>query len=328
MPRPILNPSRSFPLVGRGVRSAILGVAILGFTLAAKTQANAAETVATPPADPKAPPTSLENWQKTAIFLFQEANKNFAKAAAKQTGEEARENRLGEAVTLLALQPRTQGNITKAQTIFEELISQNPKDGIGFAARLHLGRLFQVHATPTDPEKARAIYSELVADGAGDPLAELAAYRLVNIELYSADSPEAMNAAARKLAPLGETLKTPVGRREFYGSLAAALYRFHGDKRLAMEYFIIAKDQGISVQQFDSGLLIVIGSLAEELGETEIAKKYYTLFVNDYKRDARRHAVIQKLKQLGVSVGPDSDSPLSPEANPAAATTPQSGGNP
>ncbi|MEX1117271.1 MAG: hypothetical protein WEB60_00615 [Terrimicrobiaceae bacterium] len=270
-----------------------------------------------------APTGSVENWQKATVFLFDEANQNFAIAAKSSQGEEFRANRLGEGATLLTIQPRTQGNIERAKAIFEELISGNPKDSAGLAARLHLARLFEFHASPQDPQKAREIYEGLLADGQGDPLAELAASRLVLIDLHSTDSHESLNAAAQKLAIHGTQLRTSIGRREFFSNMGLTLNQLRGDKKLAMEYLIAAEAEGLPMQQLDAPLLVTIAALAEELNDLETAKKYYSLFTSRYKRDTRSYYVMQKLEELGA---PDAGR-ASPDSEPnsaAPAPPPQS----
>lgn len=317
--------SKPYHVTAGWVRKVPIGLMILGMCIGGTLQAQDKESEKASPSGSKSPSTSLENWQKAKIFLFDEAHQNFAKSAEMSQGEEARANRLGEAVTLLTIQPRTQGNIMRSQSIFEELISQNPKDATGLAARLHLARLFEFHVSPQYPQKAREIYEGLLTDGLGDPLAELAASRLALIVLYSTDSPESLNDAARKLAGYGTTLQTSIGRREFYSNLGLTLVQLRGDNKLAMEYLIAAEAEGLPMQQLDAPILITIAAIAEELGDMETAKKYYSLFTSRYKRDARRYSVLEKLENLGGSTG-SGHSTTPPVSEPASApqTQPQS----
>jgi len=304
--------------------SLLLCALFLGLGLGDKLHAQGKETEKAPPNGSQSQATNLENWEKATIFLFDEAHENFAKAAALSQGEEAAASRLGEGVTLLTIQPRTQGNLARSQSIFEELIAKNPKDATGLAARLYLARFYEFHVSPQAPEKAKEIYEGLLTDGLGDPLAELAASRLALIDLYSADSPESLNDAARKLAVHGTKLQTSIGRRELYSNLGLTLNELRGDKTLAMEYLIAAEAEDLPMQQLDAPLLITIAALAEELGDMETAKKYYSLFTSRYKRDTRRYSVLKKLEKLGgTDAGPAPTHPA-PEAAPAPQAQPQS----
>ncbi len=333
---PILHHRRGLPTTSRAVRhpssfsasligKLILCAAIFGTGLGEQLHAQAIGTGEVPMAGDKSQATTVESWEKASVFLFDDAHEDFAKAAKVSKGEEARANLLGEGVTLLTIQPRTQGNISRAQSIFEELIAGNPKDTIGLAARMHLARLFEFHVSPQDPQKAKEIYEPLLEDGIGDPLAELAASRLALIELYAADSPGEMNAIAQKLAVHGANLQTSIGRREFYSNLGLTLLQLRGDNKLAMDYLIAAEAEGLPMQQLDAPLLISIGALAEELGDVETARKYYSLFVSRYKRDARRYSVLEKLESLGATTEPNQAVTIpTPEADPVPETQPQS----
>ncbi len=319
---PLWLPHHNFSGSLRRGGTMILCAAVMGLAQgAARAQG---EDTANAPASISQPDV-LESWQKATVFLFDEANQNFAKAAASSDGEEARANRLGEGVTLLTVQPRSEGNLRKAETIFEEVISRNPKDATGLAARMHLARLYEFHVKPKAPDKAKAIYEGLLTDGVGDPLAELAASRLALLELYATSSPDEMNEAARKLAAHGTKLQTSIGRRELYSNLGLTLNQLRGDKRLAMEYLIAAEAEGLPMQQLDAPLLITIGALAGDLGDKETAKKYFSLFTSRYKRDARRYSVVEKLEAMGAATDSGTTPPPSaPEAQPAQQTLPQS----
>ncbi len=296
-----------------------LGMLLVGVVFAGKLSAQDPAVKESAKTEVK-PPSSLDHWEEAAVFLFQEAHRGFAKSAALASREgdtqEARANRLGEGVTLLTIQPRTQGNIQRAQEIFEELIAGDAKDESGLAARMSLARLFEFHTSPQEHTKARELYSGLVDDGVGDPVAELAASRLVLIDLYAANSIEELNAAAQQLAPIGAKLQTTIGRREFYTNLGLTMHALKGDHQLAVEYLIAAEREGLPMQQIDAPVLLAIAALAEELGDMELAKEYYTTFVNRYQRDSRRYSVLEILENMGGSnpnAAEESSSPNSDE---------------
>src|SRR5688572_25294668 len=81
--------------------------------------------------------TGMElGWNQASRYLFQESYKLFRKLE-KTGGPHLRSARLGEALSLLNLQPKTQGNIQQAADIFSSLAGQNPSDEIGITAQYY-----------------------------------------------------------------------------------------------------------------------------------------------------------------------------------------------
>ena len=239
-------------------------------------------------------PEESQSWNLATQFLFQEAHESFRSSA-----QNSRERRLGEALTLLVLQPRTNAKIRQAQQELQNLATENPQDPAGKAARFFLARIEEMHAAKPDLERARDSYLLLLADGDGDPFSEMAASRIVLIDLYGAsESPEKISEVIEDLRPIGDLLRTDSGKREFFTNQGFALVELGGDPRTAMESLIAADEIGQPLPMVDADALLVIGGLAESLGETAIARKYYKKFVARYRMDNRRYSVERFLEKL------------------------------
>lgn len=240
----------------------------------------------------------LQGWEQASIFLFDEAHQSFRKAEG-QEGVNERDRRLGEAVTLLALQPRTQGNILAAERILEQLGEENPHDATGLAARFHRARVHENHLTPPDIQTARVLYEGVISDASGNPLAELAAARLVLLDLFAAgNEPAALAAAEKRLRPLGETLQTDIGRREFHSAMGMSINLLRGDPQTALDHLMKATRFSFPMPQQETEILLVAGALAEEIGDYELARSIYTRFVDNFSRDSRNYSVRRLLEDL------------------------------
>jgi len=251
--------------------------------------------------DPLAPA-----WQAAATFMFKDAHRQFIEAAGEEGVGES-ERQLGEALALLNLQPRTQGNIRRAAELFGRVAEADAHGTSGLSARYYLARIWEQHASPPDPARAAQLYRKLLVDGRGHLLPELAASRLVNMELFATGSREELDAREHELAPLGELLRHPVSRREFYHNLGSSLLLLDGDRERAVGYLELANDAGYTRTASESGALISIAEAALALGDEETARTYYAKFVERYPRNFRSYHARQQLARLQAS------GPIQPE---------------
>jgi len=244
-------------------------------------------------------PESMEErgWQEASIFLFQEAHETFS----DRRQPASRESALGEAVTFLGLQPRTTRNVQRAQEALQKLIDENPDDSVGLAARFFLARLFEIHLSDPDLSKARELYDSLRLEGAGDPFAEMAASRVAIIDLYqTGGDPESMTLVLESIKDFPENLKTPIGRREFFANVGLTLVDMDGDPGEALQYLLAAAEYSFPLPQVESIVFLAIGQLAEDAGDLATAKDFYSQFVEQFPRDARRYSVERMLEELAV----------------------------
>jgi hypothetical protein len=228
-------------------------------------------------------------WQDAALSLFHESHRGFAEL-------EGREARFGEAVTLLIQQPKTDRNIRRAFDIFAELSSG--ADELAIASRYHLGRIEQSHRATPDPAAAAEHYRKLVADHPGHPLAELALVKLAIIEFYEVVADDVRRARFDAFLAQVDSLRTPEHRRDLHVLLADTALRFGYSPEVALEQLLAADKIGFVRPLMRANNWVRIGNLASETGRAEIARDYYTRFLDTFKRDNRRLMVGERLAAL------------------------------
>lgn len=245
---------------------------------------------------PAAEPAEAENaikaaWGNAALGLFNQANIEFAQLP----GNEAR---LGEAVTLLLKQPKTDGNLNRAAAMLEQLVNDDPESSLAITARYYLGRIEQTHRSSGNPEAARAIFRNLVTGHAGHPYADLAAVKLALIELYSQQSDTDRRARFDEFVALAPALKTPSARRDLSLLLADVAQRFGYEPSLTLDLLLAADEVGIARRVEQGNIWIRIGQLAQDTGRADVARAYYNRYLSTFIRDNRRRMVSERLAAL------------------------------
>ncbi len=219
-------------------------------------------------------------------------------AFAAAEGEEAR---LGEAVALLNLQPKTQANVRRAEELLSALAgrAESPQAP---AARYHLARLFQLHASPARPAEAEAAYRELIASYPGNPYADAAIAKLAIIVLHQ-DIPRAeWDARFAELVALLPDMASPEALRDARLVLAGAALRMHADHALALPFFIAALESGVPLRvNRHKIVLLQAAESARLLGDIPRALAFYEDFVRAYPFDVRGHEIRQVLASLRQS---------------------------
>jgi len=242
------------------------------------------------------PPPLETGWKDAATFLFNDANQVF-KNAKKEANAPERERALGEAATLLNLQPRTQANLRQAREIFERL-ARDQNDSVAIFATYLLARLHQHYDEPAQPEKARQLYRDLLEHHAGNVVAESGASQLVLIDLYepvSTGERQQRFEALEKIAPL---LKTASGRRGYHLNMGNAYLDFSGPRAKALEHLLAADAERITRWQVEATTWISIGELARAEGRHDLAAAYYRKFLEKYQRDNRHYTIQKRLDSL------------------------------
>lgn len=250
-----------------------------------------------PPAAGQTPTNDPEGWQDASAFLFNEANSFFARAG-REAGLPPREVALGEAVTLLNVQPRTPGNISRSMEILRKLVAENANDREGLYARYFLARILAFHQSPPDFAAARELYQTLIRQQTNDPLVENGAAALVMMDLYENIPETERTARFERLESLVLLLQTSQGRRACHLALGWACLDFGESKSRAFAHLQAAEQEGISRWQDESAVWISLAELARAEGRDELAATYYRKFLAKYRRDGRSYTVAQRLAAL------------------------------
>ena len=223
-----------------------------------------------------------------------------------QTGEalhafeaaEGDEARLGEAVALLNLQPKTQANVARAEQLLSALAARAGSPEAP-AARYHLARLLQLHATPARPAEAVAAYRELISAYPGNPYADAAVAKLAILVLHQ-DVPRAeWDSRFAELVALLPDMASPEALRDARLVLAGAALRMHADHALALPFFIAALESGVPLRVNRHKLVLLqAAESARILGDIPRALAFYEDFVRAYPYDVRGHEIRQVLANL------------------------------
>jgi len=246
-------------------------------------------------------PVSMETaWEQAEVNLFNEAHTAFKKLKG-QRGVDERERGFGEAVTLLNVQPRTPGNITRAEKMFAALAEED--DLYGYLASYYLARIWEDYTSPPQIDRAKVAYRELLKKNTGNPLVEGSAVRLALIEEASERDPAKRQEVLLAARSLAENLQTREGRRDFHLNLGLALVKA-GDLSAGLEELLAADAEGITSPLSERGAWITIAEAARLSGKKEIAAEYYRKFLKKYERDVRSHTLAEHLAEIEASESP------------------------
>lgn len=239
-------------------------------------------------------------WQQVVGYDCDGPHRVFART-------EGREARLGEAVTLLNLQPRTARNIERAALLLDEIIGADAGDELGISSRYLRARLEEVHRSEVRPGEAARHYLELTQTGGSHPLAQQAAVRLSLLQLYPLDetdtppervaAAEALGAGLTDLAAIRDHALL-VGQACLYYQLPLGQARRHLERALAA---------GILNPSIRADLLVTLGEIGRELGDTPSAERAYRAYLRENPQGDRTSAVKRRLAELSAaSVTPHS----------------------
>lgn len=204
-------------------------------------------------------------------------------------------DRLAWAAALLNAQPRTENNIREAAALFESIGAEDPN--LRAAALFWLARLWQDHASPADPPRARELYARLVETFPDHPLAEIGVVRLTALDL--ADLPGlADHARWTEIEARQDLLRRDQPRRDFHWLFAQAWLDAGGDPARALPHLQTAARLGFSNRNIAANTLVQIAELARESGRPDLARETYRRFLSDYPRDGRRHLIAERLGAL------------------------------
>jgi hypothetical protein len=230
-------------------------------------------------------------WNLTAFGLLKEAHTAFAAQPASD-----REARFGEAVTLINLQPKTDPNLDRAAVLLSAIASANATDDLGLSARYYLARIPQSHRATPDTAAALVIFRELASLDSPHPLAQRAVVQVALLELFEPRVPAAdVRARFDRLAVRGATLTDPSAVRDFNMVMADAALRFKYDDSLALDHLLAADRAGIARAATRRDTWLRIAELARRSGRHDVSKTYYTRFLENFPRDARRLLVQERL---------------------------------
>ena len=210
----------------------------------------------------------LDPWQAASTFLVKDAHDLFRRGA----GGSELERDFGIAITLLNLQPRTQGNLKRALELLESVAARSEAGGnLQNLALFFRARVLEYYIQPADPAAAAAQYLELLERRTKNPVIELGASRLVIMAGLGPAPRESNLEELRRLERLAELLDTPAGKREFHATMAYAILDNNGAPSLAVDHFLKAEKVGFSRKISALRLWMVGGDVAVRAADADDA---------------------------------------------------------
>lgn len=241
-------------------------------------------------------------WEKASQFLFNEAHHSFQSVAVP-----GREERLGTAVVLLNIQPRTSGNISAARKSLEKLVAEIPADEVGINARFFLGRIALLHSDPAEPSVARSHFEALVSAHPAHPLAQQSVVKLALIDFYPPGGAIPGGALYTAYERQAASLTDDSSRRDlclllartclFYHEKAAASGGFNPDEFALRQYQAALATDMLSFRSRGE-TLVAVGEIARKLGLKPVAAAAYRDFLASYSRDIRAGTIADRLNAI------------------------------
>lgn len=242
---------------------------------------------------------SATGWEALSSGMFSEAHESFA--AELETQPADRDARLGAAVSLLLLQPRTETRLIAAIERLETLLAENEVDEVGLNARYFRARIEHVHRLPAAPLTAIGHYEKLIAIRPDHPVAEQALVKLAILRIYGASDAADRRARFAYFDSRVGIVRDIGARRDLHLALGEAALRFHLGDEPALEHFVAALEAGIRLRPLRADTLVRVGELAGALGRPELARAHYRTFLDEFPRDPRQLAVRQRFEALASS---------------------------
>ncbi|MDF3057276.1 MAG: hypothetical protein K0R17_1491 [Rariglobus sp.] len=207
---------------------------------------------------------------------------------------------MGQAVALLAKQPRTQGNVAEAESLLASV--EDGTDEAAISARYLRARVAEVHLFEPDYPRAAERYEALIAAVPEHPVAQAAMVKLLRLRVYylAADPITAL----RDAESWGERFTDAGARRDYHVIMARSLIFFGQDRARALVHLRAAERAGFVLSGNEADALVAVGELARELGDSRLARESFNRFLERHPRDQRRHFVQTLLATMPVAEVP------------------------
>lgn len=246
------------------------------------------------------PARPADGWHDAILLLYNDAHRTFRQGSLEQT-DDSREWRLGQALTLLNLQPRTDTNISRSESLLDELVAENAGDEIGIVSRYFLARINQVHRLTPDPEAALQAFRALLDDQPGHLFGQYAGVKWALTYLGTAPTPESRRERLLEIETLIPAITLPGPAKDFHLFLAESAERYSSDPAKSLEHLLTAVNLGISKRNLRGDVYVRIGEIARDLGRTTLALEYHHRFIDEFPRDLRTFTITRTVEEMEAS---------------------------
>ena len=244
------------------------------------------------------PPSLSQAWEFSRLYRFNEAAKAFEARLATATSETVLETKFGFAVNLLNRQPKTRANIDRSRLLLGEVAEAAPDSEFGIASRYFLGRIAHLHLHPPRIDEAIEHFRYLVEHHPRHFWGQAAASKYGFLLLYRQIPPVERVRTFRELELLAVNLPSPYLRSNFHFMLGTAAVRFDFLPERALFHFVEADRAGLIRGRARTDGLLRVGELARQLGERELAARYYRRYLAEFRRDPPRDLVRTRLQEV------------------------------
>lgn len=228
-------------------------------------------------------------WRDLATLKVSDAYAAFAKTH-KTTGSQ--ESAYGLALCLLNLQPKTTGNIDRAQGLLQELATDGDTDATKINARYFLARIDQVHRNEVDRGAAIEAYRRLLEDFPDQSLAEKAVPKLASALLIQDLPDEVWESHFDEVSAHYDRLTIQSIRAATELVMIEALLRIKTDHARALPLLVNLLDTNPDLRaDLRRDFVVQAIDSARALGKDRIAETYAIIFLEDYAYDPRAGAI-------------------------------------
>jgi hypothetical protein len=207
--------------------------------------------------------------------------------------------RLGEALSLLGAQPRTDANINAAERLIATLAAEAADPDLrARAAYLH-ARVPHLHRQPSDWAEASRRYLAAHQAHPAHPLGQRAYVRHGVVTLFRPMSPDELSAAIGRFIEGASAIDDPVALRDFEWLLASLHERRTADRAATLAHLERLLASPVPLREINRlGLLVQAGELARETGDRAAAARHYREFLAGNPRDSRVHLIRERLTEV------------------------------
>ena len=236
-------------------------------------------------------------WEGIRMLQFNPSHGVFTELVDRDPDD--REALFGQAIALLNVQPRTEGNVDEARRILHTLKAEDGTDFFGAGARFFLARIEQAHLDPPDTSSAVRRLRDLADDLPDAIWGQLAMLKAAPALLYEPGI-DADERARRfeELQTRAQDIILDWVRRPFHVIMAQASLDFDRTPEEALDHLLAADPENLIRWQMRADAYVQIGEIARELGRTELARAYYRKFHDEFPRDYRHYMVGRLLEEL------------------------------
>jgi hypothetical protein len=249
-----------------------------------------------------AAPAADDPWTAAAELRFNAARAGFASQSAPTPAD-----RLGHALALLNVTPKTRTTTAEARRLLTELATADPLSDVGLRARYFLGRIAQVHDYEPNFATAAQHYRGLIDDAPAHPYAQLALVKYVLVRLYTALPADERSRRFAELEALAPLATHPIAVRDYHYAMGVAHLALDGSEERALQHLLRAEAAGIAQARTRATVYTRIAELARRQAQTELAVQFYHKFLAEFPQEGRATLIRERLAALGETAFAHSD---------------------